>query len=597
LAPVAFGLLAGLFAACEPVDSIESADAGAVDAGPRPSLDAALPGDAAAAGADAGASKDGGPSITRDSGPAVEAGAGIDGAAGPSAEAGSAAGPDAATTSNMGSCFGRCGIVPAEAKGAGNCGCDTACITRGDCCEDKHTLCAVERTLGLCTLTGAAETPGLCGTDLGFSFLHDGKEEILFGDSYDSACTAKPLMINDDAQGTLPRERPAVLSAATGSAAADCKGILALDRNAGTGTSSQEFAGIRLIEGSSSLSMGYGETPLTAFSDGTRVYGIFRRGTSINDALYIAYRDPSAAGNGQSPRAAYRVAGTFNDPHFKNITATSVVRFSPTQSEDHDYKEGHGAVFIWGRPDFNGATAGVVYLMVQPLPLVNADGKLTFAPQYFAGLENGKPRFSSDAKDAAPVLDKDFTRVMQLEVAWVEPLQKWVMLYGGDVADFLDGDKADQPRRGAIHMRLSDAPWGPFSAPAPVIFREQLGPYLHCDAPPSAPGEQAGCDTDHLPNDAAHSYDPGPWASTVLHFPGCRTDKPVPVQPNLVPGGLPIPCTGPQRGNLYSPNIIGSWTEALPAKDGYAHGAKIYVNLSTWAPYQVILTELTIRLP
>ncbi|MFM2421352.1 MAG: hypothetical protein RL385_6075, partial [Pseudomonadota bacterium] len=27
------------------------------------------------------------------------------------------------------------------------------------------------------------------------------------------------------------------------------------------------------------------------------------------------------------------------------------------------------------------------------------------------------------------------------------------------------------------------------------------------------------------------------------------------------------------------------------------HGAKIYVNLSTWAPYQVILTELTIRLP
>jgi hypothetical protein len=83
----------------------------------------------------------------------------------------------------------------------------------------------------------------------------------------------------------------------------------------------------------------------------------------------------------------------------------------------------------------------------------------------------------------------------------------------------------------------------------------------------------------------------------ALEFPGCRTDKPVPVQPNLMPGALPIPCTGPQRGNLYAPNIIGSWTEALSAKDGYAHAAKLYVNLSTWAPYQVILTELTVRLP
>jgi len=599
VAPAALGALAAVLGACEPVDSIASTDGGASDGGHTPSLDAALPGDAALGG-DASATADAGPQGpgARDAGQGPDGGAATDAGPAPNAEAGSAgAAPDATTTSPVGTCFGRCGIVAAEPAAAGRCGCDAACITRGDCCGDKHTLCAVEKTTALCTLTGAAETPGLCGTDLGYSFLHDGKEEILFGDSYDSKCTANPLMLNDDAQGTLPRERPAVLSAVAASATADCKGILTLDRNPGTGASSQEFAGIRLYDGANSLSLGYGETPLTAFSDGTRVYGIFRRGTTIEDAIYIAYRDASAAGNGQSPRTTYRVAGTFNDPHFKNITASSVARFSPSQSEDHDYKDGHGAVFIWGRPDFNGSTAGVVYLMVQPLPLVGADGKLAFAPQYFAGLENGKPRFSADAKDAAPVLDKDFTRVMQLEVAWVEPLQKWVMLYGGDVADFLDTDKADQPRRGAIHMRLSEAPWGPFSAPAPVIFREQLGPYLHCDAPATAPADQAGCDTDHLPNDAAHTYDPGPWAPMALEFPGCRTDKPVPVQPNLMPGALPIPCTGPQRGNLYAPNIIGSWTEALSAKDGYAHAAKLYVNLSTWAPYQVILTELTVRLP
>jgi len=146
------------------------------------------------------------------------------------------------------------------------------------------------------------------------------------------------------------------------------------------------------------------------------------------------------------------------------------------------------------------------------------------------------------------------------------------------VADFLDGTPSDQPRRGAIHMRYADHPWGPFSEATPVIFREQLGPSMHCDAPSSA--ASGGCDLDRLESDPKHSYDPGAWAPTELDFPGCLTDTPVPAQPNL-----------------YAPNILGAWTESRMGERGYGHAATLYVNVSTWAPYQVLLTRLHVRLP
>jgi len=64
---------------------------------------------------------------------------------------------------------------------------------------------------------------------------------------------------------------------------------------------------------------------------------------------------------------------------------------------------------------------------------------------YFAGLQDGQPKFTQDESKAAP-LDLDSTRegvqprephdlVQQMSVEWIEPLGKWVMFYGGGIID------------------------------------------------------------------------------------------------------------------------------------------------------------------
>jgi len=491
-----------------------------------------------------------------------------------------------------GSCYARCG-APELLAMEGPCACDVDCQMRGDCCADKHELCAVSERAPLCTLTGLELDSSMCGTDLGWTFEHEGKVEILFGDAYSASCGV-PLLY-DDAQGTMPRDRPVQLPTRGAGETLSCAGLITLDKQ--TRGSPPSFAPIRLFDNGTALSSSLLETPLTGFSDGTTAYMIGRRGNSIDDPLYIATRDAAAAPDVSPARTVYRVGARYHARQFKNPTAVTVREFDRASPAQHDWGPGGQTLFLFGRGDFAGPAARAVYLSQQRLPLLQPDGTLKFEPSYFAGFDGAVPRWSDEETQAVPVVAEDFAMTMQLEVSFVPALDKWIMLYGGDSADWINGEPSDQPRHGALHMRMADAPWGPWTRATPVFWREHAAAYLHCDAPAQPqPGMRAGCDFDDLPDDPAHSYDPGPWGSSMRDFPGCIGGDLEPSQPNFSAGGV-LPCLGLQRGNLYAPNIIESWTADLAGDRGYAHAATVYFVVSTWMPYQVILASLTLHLP
>jgi hypothetical protein len=102
-----------------------------------------------------------------------------------------------------------------------------------------------------------------------------------------------------------------------------------------------------------------------------------------------------------------------------------------------------GRVFLWGRPGFvgvgaSGRTLGVYFAYVD----MPRGPRFAWQPWFYAGTNaDGTPRFSAHERDAAP-LDLDAAQpgvqaaeahdvVNQMSVAWVEPLGKWLMFYGG----------------------------------------------------------------------------------------------------------------------------------------------------------------------
>ena len=122
------------------------------------------------------------------------------------------------------------------------------------------------------TLAGPGSTPvdpnvGFFGTDLGWTVEHDGELRILFGDTddaFNSVCF--PMLFNDDSQGTLPLKRP------------DGVPPLTMRHEARDPTALQRLIVTRKGE---SLQMGYGQVPVSAYSDGRAWSRIVDRGGTI----------------------------------------------------------------------------------------------------------------------------------------------------------------------------------------------------------------------------------------------------------------------------------------------------------------------------
>jgi len=270
---------------------------------------------------------------------------------------------------------------------------------------------------------------------------------------------------------------------------------------------------------------------------------------------------------------------------FINTTVSTVQDFGPGRGAGHgnqDYRiagaSGDGRrVLLWGRPGFIGVGA-----KGRPMNLYFAYADMPVAPDfgwalnYFTGIgEKGIPEFSRRESEAE-ALDLDAATpgaqpnetvdiIQHMTVAWIEPLKKWVMFYGGGI------DRTPVPQRGlgdcgileifspsdckdvvmgqgSIYMRTADDPWGPWSKPQEVI----------AGGDPDQPG--------------SGQYRPG---GVLYHSKcvedGCAQHSPL---PPINPNGY---------GWFYGANIIEQWI--VPAGDG----VDVLWNASTWDPYRVIL--------
>jgi len=262
---------------------------------------------------------------------------------------------------------------------------------------------------------------------------------------------------------------------------------------------------------------------------------------------------------------------------FINSTVRTVNDFDPTRvngvGNDYTFADGEWPtarekVFLWGRPNFVGTNAAnmsaKLYFAYVDMPQYSSSGNFAWVPKYFAGMNNGLPVFSTSQIDAKPLnlssggdgTLEQLDIVNQMSVSWVPSLNKWMMLYGGDlppsVVQFFTGVNAPITARnpdGAIHARFASHPWGPWSAPVKALAAGDPA------VSPPLEGTQYG-------------------SNGILYHPACS-------------GATCVADASPAAGDfgrLYGANIVDAWT--TPRANG---AVDIYWNASTWNPYQVVL--------
>lgn len=296
----------------------------------------------------------------------------------------------------------------------------------------------------------------------------------------------------------------------------------------------------------------------------------------------VAYTTEIAAARSDDP-STYDSVLSWPTNKFAMPNTRTVARFTGT-TDGNDYAAGQDTLLFWGRSGHvaeNGRESQL-YLMTHRLPLqIDAAGKLDFQPLYFAGLDAAQqPIWSAQQSEAKPIaLDgrtggspHEMLQVIGMyTISWLgAPIHKWMMLYGGDLADFLmlnpDASRSTwQP--GAIYVRWADHPWGPFSPPEPYL----------------SPGH---------PQQPHSGYGPGGF----MYHPDCRDTSSLQCARSDAhrPPDVAVDCQVQvvDPGRLYQPNIIDSYTR--PTADG---GLDVVWNVSTWNPYGVQLVKSRVYPP
>lgn len=453
------------------------------------------------------------------------------------------------------------------------------------------------------------------GTDLGYTYDHDGALHILFGDTWSSelGTLIDPATPNDDASGTI--------ACVDGDAAeASMPGVDL------TGTSSAVTA-IRYSHLSDFM-----KAPLAGFSNGSDQYALFytgkpqgcRRNSDCGAGLRCdpglgffgeeyfeeaGFTGPCIDGqpgclsdtmanwwgwpirntgfcidetssryqnndSGRLAAVAIRLHVGVRDQSDRNRWVSFewlTNKFANVTAEVGEIG-GQPKVLLWGRPGYaavgsHGRRADL-YFAYADMPSGNPS--FDWDVHYYVGMSEGAPVFSSDSAQAAPVLTEEHDIVNQHAITYVEALGRWVMFFGGGMSTvltpafpicgaielFTGPDCVDVERgNGAIRMRTAPAPWGPWSPEQDVLVGgdPELGP--------------------------VEQYAPG----GILRHPDC-------VGPGCAPHSTSVFYSPQEYGFLYGVNVIDRFTE--PRAGG---AVDVYWNVSTWDPYRVHLFKTRIE--
>ena len=276
------------------------------------------------------------------------------------------------------------------------------------------------------TLSRTVTRYGIEGTDLGYSFEHNGRAYFLFGD-------------------TVGRLRRALDTIAT----TDVR-----DPDSGVRLDFLTVGGDYLTIQPPGISMGAFEVPVSGISLGGQMYVVVSTNHSADrttDRSVLTKFTPPA--NFQPLRTISQL------PDGRFVKMSMHTEPGPITG----VPAGGPYVVVWGTGQYRKSDA---YLSIVPTAQIES-GKGT---RYFAGLDaNGGPTWSEKEADAVPII-KNGT-MGDLSVTWCKDLELWLMTY----------DSRPPASRGIL-FSYSRTPWGPWSEPQ-VIFNPirdgAVGKFIH----------------------------------------------------------------------------------------------------------------------
>lgn len=261
-------------------------------------------------------------------------------------------------------------------------------------------------------------------------------------------------------------------------------------------------------------------------------------GISLSDGIYLVCNTGADESLANPHQNAYSVLAHF-DETTKTFTTGRTISSMPAGHFIFTSLHASGAnVLMFGAGSFR---ASDIYPSMTPASSF-ASGTGT---QYFSGLTNGQPTWSSSESGAVPVVQdnptggpawpNDHPTVGHLSVVYSGDLNLWLMTY--------DGGRQSPATRG-IYFSYAQQPWGPWATPQ-LIFNDKrdngFGVFIHDPSiVPDPPG-------DGLNGPTIGSNDPYTSAGVV-----------------------------------YAPLLIERFTRV--ADDTL----KIYYTMATWNPYAVV---------
>jgi O-glycosyl hydrolase len=376
---------------------------------------------------------------------------------------------------------------------------------------------------------------GLMSTDGGYSFEHNGKLFMLFGDSNPTPTfRGKPNGPNQPPRNWEYNDGPTAFTTDTN--IEQCLKFNVITNSIGA----YKNPVVLNAQGKPAVKLRINEGPVGGFSQGGKMYVMF-----MTDNFVYPPGPSKKTGIGMSTRLVLAVSNDDGN--------TFHYLYDLSKGPDGKFVNAavaHGSdgyLYFWGVQAGKQFRKSAPYFARKKDATIDRPGGF----EYFIGFDiSGRPRFSASEAEAEPLFHDyvpDSSGQMQIRdcmgeagVEWNRFLHRWVMLY-----NCANQRKEHLP---GIWMRVAERPWGPWSEPQ-TIFNPVR--------------DKAFCHFIHR--------------AVTPDFPQCDN--------------LSVPEQQGVWGAPYGPFFISRFTTG----DAERATSTFYYTISTWNPYQKVIMKTTIQ--